>query len=223
MHSWSLIALCICCMRYHWFWATLYGTLHELYHESLPLPLHWGYNGATAWFCYMRYAMAMLWLHYVYYDCCIRKERGCVMAAMPARRNKCVRSSDGFSSILPASLLKPCLSFVQRTVCRVRYSKTIDITNRISNMLLSIDILFDIIVIPSTQKHIIFVVWSVSVIMFVVGKFWYLFPAPNLQIYFSHWFLLCPMLSFHLLLCSLSFSIFYENFNNFSLLYKSEV
>ena len=65
--------------------------------------------------------------------------------AVPARReavlwllsqpeeNKRVCSSYCSSSLLPASQLTPCLPWVQRTVCIVRYSKTIGIKNRISN------------------------------------------------------------------------------------------
>lgn len=39
----------------------------------------------------------------------------------------------GSLSFLLASLLAPCLSCVQGTVCRVRYSETIDVIKRISN------------------------------------------------------------------------------------------
>ena len=153
----------------------------------------------------------MLWLCYGYVMS--------IMTASSARReavlwlpcqlgeNKCVCSSDGFSSILPASLFKPCLSFVQQTVCRVRYNKTIDITNRISNTLLSIDIIFDIILFH-TEAHHFYCVECVC--EHVCGGFHFLrvfIPSLNLQLYFSHWFLLCPMLSFHLLLCSLSFHL----------------
>ena len=132
--------------------------LHELYHETLAaaaLGLNWS-NSMV-----MLYEV-MLWLCYGYVMS--------IMTASSARReavlwlpcqlgeNKCVCSSDGFSSILPASLFKPCLSFVQQTVCRVRYNKTIDITNRISNTLLSIDIIFDIILFPKiilfSEKYI---------------------------------------------------------------------
>ena len=95
--------------------------------------------------------------------------------------------------------------FVQQTVCRVRYNKTIDITNRISNTLLSIDIIFDIILFH-TEAHHFYCVECVC--EHVCGRKILIFiPSLNLQLYFSHWFLLFPMLSFHLLLCSLSFHL----------------
>ena len=91
--------------------------------------------------------------------------------------------------------------------CSWLYNKTIDITNRISNTLLSIDIIFDIILFH-TEAHHFYCVECVC--EHVCGGFHFLrvfIPSLNLQLYFSHWFLLCPMLSFHLLLCSLSFHL----------------
>ena len=104
--------------------------LHELYHES-PGCCCTGLNWSNS--MVMLYEV-MLWLCYGYVMS--------IMTASSARReavlwlpcqlgeNKCVCSSDGFSSILPASLFKPCLSFVQQTVCRVRCSKTSVLMNR---------------------------------------------------------------------------------------------
>ena len=47
--------------------------------------------------------------------------------------DKLVCSSYGSSSFLPASLLAPCLPWVQRTVYTVRHRKTTGVTYRISN------------------------------------------------------------------------------------------
>ena len=74
--------------------------------------------------------------------------------------------------------------FVQQTVCRVRYNKTIDITNRISNTLLSIDIIFDIILFH-TEAHHFYCVECVC--EHVCGRKILIFiPSLNLQLYFSH-------------------------------------
>ena len=180
--------------------------LHEHHRESPGCCCFGLYQSDTMFVLYE----VMLWLHcdYVVTDALVaesaRRDAVLWLPCQPGE-NKCVCSSDGFSSILSASLLKPCLSFVQRTVCRVRYSKTIDIANRISNTLLSIDIIFDIILFHTEAHH--FYCMECECDHVCGGKILIFIPSLNLQLYFSHWFLLCPMLSFHLLLCSLSFHL----------------
>ena len=82
--------------------------------------------------------MAVLLLHYGYVV-------ATAMAAVSARReivlwlpwqsgeNKRVCSSYSSLNLLPASDLPLCLPWVQRTVCTVKYSKTIGTVNRISD------------------------------------------------------------------------------------------
>ena len=59
---------------------------------------HWGYTGEASWLCYMRLCYGCC------YGCCISHERGCIMAAMPARREwKCLQFLQLLES--PSSLL----------------------------------------------------------------------------------------------------------------------
>ena len=101
------------------------------------LLLHWGYNGATSWLCYMRLrygsVMAVLWLGYGCCYCCCVSRRQAVMAAVPARREQtCLQFLQFLKS--SSSLLAHGLSTLGSANSENSVnSKTIGNTNRISN------------------------------------------------------------------------------------------
>ena len=76
-----------------WSWVAVHGTLVWASPGKPWLLPHRGYVGVTAWLCYMKLCygsvMATLWLGYgCCYRCCVSQERGCVMTAMPDRREQ---------------------------------------------------------------------------------------------------------------------------------------
>ena len=94
-----------------WLQASVCGTPVWASPSKPWLPLHRGYVGATSWLCYES-ATVTSWLCY---SGCISQERGCVMAAVPARREQTCLQFHSSSSLPPASQLTPCLPWVQRT------------------------------------------------------------------------------------------------------------
>ena len=97
------------------------------------LLLYWNDIGVASRWCYTRlcygYVMATLWLCYgCCYSCCVSQERGCVMAAMPVRKEKvCLQ----FLWLLESSSsLLTCALLTQGSANSVN-SKTTGIMNRI--------------------------------------------------------------------------------------------
>ena len=92
------------------------------------------YTGVTSWLRHMSLCYGYLWLCYdCCYRCCIGQKRGCIMAAMTARREySCLyflRLLKSPSSLLPRAL--PTLDSANSVVSV--NSKTSGVTNRISN------------------------------------------------------------------------------------------